>query len=564
MSRHQALHVCTLAVTFFVVTGAVEFVSAQDTGKPPNSSSAPPVPNTDILRTFRKLSVRSGTVYMKSEQMEDALRRQPEFAAWGLETVNDVTSADLVLQVNRPFLTFDWDYKLTDAHTAALVVSGKVSGFDGGVASSRIAAELIQRIRVLRPVPATEGSASVSDRLTNPASAGAPPADVLRQCKSLFVRSTTVYMNETLLRSALQERPEFAAWGLKLSSTPDSAEVIIEVARPVFTFDWTYKVTERRSGTVLLSGKVVAWDGPSAAPKLAANIVELIRVSRPTPEPSTARAGTGRSTVGDQSWAVQDAFIGFETVQIIHLPENETKVILSIGQDAIAISSGSFTAVTIPTTSVVATSYDMEKTNTGPADAYWKFWSDFFSTGGDPSGVALILAPIWLGGGVIPELEKGTRHNVSILYQNAGQIGRVRFEVPKDHQKLLAALETATSIHWTDLSKAAQELRKGPESRLLEIQGRLVTDRELQLGPAKLPAGRYSILLLRKKPSSGEIYVFAGDATTEPMTRAYVELYGFPRGGGGIDLATYVLRPDTNVIDEIHFDGQVMRLVAAR
>ncbi len=571
MSRKQALDSFGLAVALFMLTAAIPFAYAQATEIPPNSASKPAVPIPDVLGTFHKLSVRSGTVYMKNEQMEDALRRQPEIAAGGLEVVNDTSSADLVLQVNRPLMTFDWAYKLIDANTEAVVLSGKVSGFDGGVASSRIALELVQRIRVLRPLPATEAStsASVSDQSPSSAPVNATPADVLRQCKSVFVRSTTVYLREELLRSAFQERPEFAAWGLKLSRTSDSADVIIEITRPVFTFDWTYKVTERRAGTELLSGKVVAWDGQSAAPKLAANIVDLIRVSRPTPDLSTASPSHGRETTrGQQSWSVRDVSIGFETVQIIHLPENETRVSLNITQDEITISSGLLTAVKIPMTSIVAISYDTETTNTGPADAYWKFWDDSIRWA-DPEPEAatfqvLAMAPIMYAGSVIPELEKKRHNNVSILHlASEGKVERVRFEVPKDHRQLLAALQTATGIEWTDLSKAAEELKKGPESRLIH-QGRLVTDRQLQLGPAKLPAGTYSILLLPKNDSHGKIFVFAGEVTTEPLTGADVEIYGISRGVPGIVSATYLLRPDTNVIDEIHFGGRVVRLVAAQ
>ncbi len=78
-------------------------------------------------------------------------------------------------------------------------------------------------------------------------------------------------------------RPELREWGIRLTDDHPSADVYIDVTRPFLTFDWVYKVIDNRSGRVLANGKVVAWDGPIAAPQLAVEIVKHIRAARPLP-----------------------------------------------------------------------------------------------------------------------------------------------------------------------------------------------------------------------------------------------------------------------------------------
>jgi hypothetical protein len=58
------------------------------------------------------------------------------------------------------------------------------------------------------------------------------------------------------------------------------ADVIIDIDRPLFTYTFTYKITNRSNGGILATGKVTAFDGNSAAPKLAQRIVEEMKIAR--------------------------------------------------------------------------------------------------------------------------------------------------------------------------------------------------------------------------------------------------------------------------------------------
>jgi hypothetical protein len=55
---------------------------------------------------------------------------------------------------------------------------------------------------------------------------------------------------------------------------PRVADLFITIDRPLFTYDFTYSVTDAKTSIVLNSGKVTAIDGSSAAGKIAKKLTE--------------------------------------------------------------------------------------------------------------------------------------------------------------------------------------------------------------------------------------------------------------------------------------------------
>lgn len=104
--------------------------------------------------------------------------------------------------------------------------------------------------------------------------------DFLRSAKTIFVKSGTVYLRPELLEAALLQRAEWHPLTLSMVKEIEAADLVIELNRPLFTFDFTYSVTHRASSKVLKSGKIVAFDGNQAAPKIAAELTHHIRTSR--------------------------------------------------------------------------------------------------------------------------------------------------------------------------------------------------------------------------------------------------------------------------------------------
>jgi hypothetical protein len=109
------------------------------------------------------------------------------------------------------------------------------------------------------------------------------PRSLLGHAQTIFVSSNTSYFEPVQLQNALRKHSEFEAWDMAIIDGWDKgkiADMIIEVDRPLFTFTFTYKVTDRSTGILLTSGKITAFDGNAAAPLLAKRIVEDIKKAR--------------------------------------------------------------------------------------------------------------------------------------------------------------------------------------------------------------------------------------------------------------------------------------------
>jgi len=109
------------------------------------------------------------------------------------------------------------------------------------------------------------------------------PRALLSHAQTIFVQSSTSYFESVQLQNALRKRSEFEAWELAIIddwSKRDVADILIEVDRPLFTFTFTYKITDRGNGMLLASGKITAFDGNAAAPLLTARIIEDIKKAR--------------------------------------------------------------------------------------------------------------------------------------------------------------------------------------------------------------------------------------------------------------------------------------------
>jgi hypothetical protein len=112
----------------------------------------------------------------------------------------------------------------------------------------------------------------------------ADPADILKSARTLHVWSGTVYLNSDRFEDELRKRPEFRALGLIIVKDQRLADLTIKLGRPLFTFNFTYNVTHTKSSVMVTSGKVTAFDGGSAAPKIAKEFLKQVRAAR---EPAT-------------------------------------------------------------------------------------------------------------------------------------------------------------------------------------------------------------------------------------------------------------------------------------
>jgi hypothetical protein len=116
------------------------------------SGAAPAKPDPAYLaRAARTIHVRSKTTFLRNTKLlEDELLKQPDFQTMGLTITGDIKEADLVVDVNLPFLTWNWIYVVTHQATNIQLAKGNIRELTAGIASPKLAKDLVARLQALR------------------------------------------------------------------------------------------------------------------------------------------------------------------------------------------------------------------------------------------------------------------------------------------------------------------------------------------------------------------------------------------------------------------------------
>ena len=151
-----------LAAVIVEQLGAAVLLPRGELDKPTGASTASSIATRsagndadEIVRTAHSIFVESHTIWMKGNLLQDALYTRPEIREWGVRIVDDRNEADIYIDVTRPWLTYDWIFKLISPKTGMVLGTGKVTAIDGPAAAQRLAIDIVNRIRSARPVPAT-------------------------------------------------------------------------------------------------------------------------------------------------------------------------------------------------------------------------------------------------------------------------------------------------------------------------------------------------------------------------------------------------------------------------
>ena len=391
-------------------------------------------------------------------------------------------------------------------------------------------------------VEASQGAKQVPDApATRPKNNNTPK--LLQQFRSLSIHCRTVWMPNQELEKALQRRGELKYWGVSVVPKGQQADLAIEIDRPLMTFEWTFQIAHGDTKANLGSGKVTAFDGPSAAPLLAGEIVRLITEVRPV---RVAPGGTLAAPLGRQWKASYVA--GSENVP------KDARVDVSVTQERILIAVHDANSVSIPTGGVVAVGFISSVKN--PAERWDRFWNDFLT--GDSGAATLILFPAIAGGEVLLQAGQTVHHYIRLdwvednLHHHA-----VLCTEDREHETLLPELEAATYKDWDEKKKilagldmnkpehkalvaeveesSPELLNEGqPMSRTLcqrlckEQQNRweVRLDRPAFVGWTELKPGTFQVVVLMRGSLRGEIYFLPrkGVATESVLAQWIVEV----------------------------------------
>jgi caspase domain-containing protein len=123
-------------------------------------------------KTQVRVYARSDTHYMKSETIEEALRRQPEFSELNIKLTYYRTQSDFYVEIKRSLLTWEWSYTLVDSHNGRELHKGKLRAVTADGAANSLGPLIIRAIAFnLRRTPSASTTAAAPKRIEPP-----PPA----------------------------------------------------------------------------------------------------------------------------------------------------------------------------------------------------------------------------------------------------------------------------------------------------------------------------------------------------------------------------------------------------
>ena len=103
---------------------------------------------TDVARSVRFIYVRSQSALVTTEDIENKLRKHPDFQRLGLVVTRQEMDADLILEVRRCVLT-KFVFTAIEPETLILIASGKLSSL-GGTVDGKVAKLFMKQLVAAR------------------------------------------------------------------------------------------------------------------------------------------------------------------------------------------------------------------------------------------------------------------------------------------------------------------------------------------------------------------------------------------------------------------------------
>jgi hypothetical protein len=97
-----------------------------------------------ILKNAKTISIHSKTSFLTVDTLDRALVLQKEWDKLDLTIVQDQRVADLLIEIDRPIFTYVHTFVIIDKKTSIILGSGKVTAFDGTIASGGLAKDIVK------------------------------------------------------------------------------------------------------------------------------------------------------------------------------------------------------------------------------------------------------------------------------------------------------------------------------------------------------------------------------------------------------------------------------------
>ena len=103
---------------------------------------------------------------------------------------------------------------------------------------------------------------------------------MLRNFRTLYVKSKTVWLKDEVMKNALRQQPQFKDLGVVLMAAAKLADAVLVTDRVLLTWDFTYSLSHQNTSMILVTGKFTSIDGITAANTIAKHVVRRIQAER--------------------------------------------------------------------------------------------------------------------------------------------------------------------------------------------------------------------------------------------------------------------------------------------
>jgi hypothetical protein len=121
---------------------SLQMPAATSAQVPQSSAALGEIKPKQILRDAKTIHINSKTSFLTVDTLIRALTLKKNWDKLGLTIVQDPRLADVMIEIDRPLFTYVHTFVITDKRTSVVLGSGKVTAFDGTIASGGIADDI--------------------------------------------------------------------------------------------------------------------------------------------------------------------------------------------------------------------------------------------------------------------------------------------------------------------------------------------------------------------------------------------------------------------------------------
>lgn len=123
---------------------------------PQSSAAIAGADPNQMLRNAKAIYIHSKTSFLTVDTLDRALVLQKDWPVLGLTLVQDKRVADLLIEIDRPLFTYVHTFVIVDKRTSIILGSGKVTAFDGTIASGGLAKDIVKIFSAARLPPTSK------------------------------------------------------------------------------------------------------------------------------------------------------------------------------------------------------------------------------------------------------------------------------------------------------------------------------------------------------------------------------------------------------------------------